>query len=70
MLANVFSNTTPPRVERAESVPLLGSRSAYALWPPLRLWPSSPARHFNNPPACGLAGSFNRIRVDQNSAGR
>jgi hypothetical protein len=24
------------------------SRSAYALWPPLRLWPSSPARHFNN----------------------
>jgi hypothetical protein len=24
MLANVFSNTTPPRVERAEGVPLLG----------------------------------------------
>jgi hypothetical protein len=24
MLANVFSNTTPPRVEKAEGVPLLG----------------------------------------------
>jgi hypothetical protein len=24
------------------------SRSAYALWPPLRLWPSSRARHFKN----------------------
>ena len=23
MLANVFSNTTPPRVEKAEGVPLL-----------------------------------------------
>jgi hypothetical protein len=44
MLANVFSNTTPPRVEEAEGVPLLG----FAPWPPLRLWPSSPARHFNN----------------------
>src|SRR5260221_8292841 len=49
MLGNVFSNTTPtPRVEEAEVCRYSVSHSAYALWPPLRLWPSSPARHFNN----------------------
>ncbi len=31
------------------------SHSAYPSWPPLRLWPSSPARHFNNT-ACELWG--------------
>src|SRR6266699_1831229 len=53
------------------------SRSAYALWPPLRLWPSSPARHFNNmglrriewvilrlktPQSWGLQGAFAFLR--------
>jgi len=47
MLANVFSNTTPPRVEKAEGVPLLGLALSLCFMAPLRLWPSSPARRFN-----------------------
>jgi hypothetical protein len=46
MLANVFSNTTPARAEKAKGAPLLDL--VHALWPPLRLWPFSPARHFKD----------------------
>jgi hypothetical protein len=40
MLANVFSNTTPPRVEKAEGVPLLGLALSLCVMAP----PVSPAR--------------------------
>jgi hypothetical protein len=60
MLANVFSNTTPPRVERAEGVPLLGLALS------LCLMTAIVALAFAHNPA----GYFNRMRPDQNSAGR
>src|SRR5262245_7135370 len=47
MLANVFSNTTPPRVEKAEGVPQLGLALSLCLMAAIAALAFVAARRFN-----------------------
>jgi len=72
MLANVFSNTTAPRVEKAEGVPLLGLALKLCLMAAIAALAFVASRHFNNITRrlVSRRAISTGCVVSQNSAGR